>query len=87
MVVHSIAANQEPPCLLTQLLTMTTTQKFPSLVGVVVGVVGQVEQTVAGGVHPAVPVRAKVLNKQLILFHRIIKFYISIFKLRSNEQK
>ena len=28
---HSCAANQEPACLLTQLLTMTTTHKFPSL--------------------------------------------------------
>ena len=31
MVVHSYAANQEPAYLLTQLLTMTTTDKFPSL--------------------------------------------------------
>ena len=31
MVVHSCAANQEPACLLAQLLTMTTTHKFPSL--------------------------------------------------------
>ena len=31
MVVHSCAANQEPAGLLTQLLTMTTTHKFPSL--------------------------------------------------------
>ena len=29
--VHSCVANQEPACLLTQLLTMTTTNKFPSL--------------------------------------------------------
>ena len=28
LVVHSCAANQEPACLLTQLLTMTTTQNF-----------------------------------------------------------
>ena len=32
MVVHSCVANQEPPGLLTQLLTMTTAQKFPSQV-------------------------------------------------------
>ena len=31
LVVHSCAANEKPDCLLTQLLTMTTTQKFPSL--------------------------------------------------------
>ena len=31
MVVHSCAANQEPACLLTQLLTMTTAHKFQSL--------------------------------------------------------
>ena len=29
--VHSCAANQKPACLLIPLLTMTTTQKFPSL--------------------------------------------------------
>ena len=29
LVVPSCATNQEPACLLTQLLTMTTTQKFP----------------------------------------------------------
>ena len=32
MVVRSFAADQEPACLLTQLLTMTTTYKLPSLV-------------------------------------------------------
>ena len=31
LAFHSCAANQEPACLLTQLLTMTTTQKFPPL--------------------------------------------------------
>ena len=31
MVVHCCAANQEPAYLLTKLLTLTTTQKFPSL--------------------------------------------------------
>ena len=30
LVFHSCAANQEPACFLTQLLTMTTTHKFPS---------------------------------------------------------
>ena len=30
LVVHSCAANQEPACLLTQLLTITTAHKFPS---------------------------------------------------------
>ena len=32
LVVHSCAANKEPTCLLTKLMTMTTTHKFPSLV-------------------------------------------------------
>ena len=31
LVVHSCAANYEPACLFTYLLTMTTTLKFPSL--------------------------------------------------------
>ena len=31
LVVYSCAANQEKACLLTHLLTMTTTHKFPSL--------------------------------------------------------
>ena len=32
-IVHSWAANQEPACLLTQLLAMTTAHKFPSQEG------------------------------------------------------
>ena len=31
MIVYTYTANQEPACLLTQLLTMTATHKFPSL--------------------------------------------------------
>jgi len=33
-VVHSCVANQEPACLLTQLLTMIIAHKFPSPVAV-----------------------------------------------------
>ena len=51
MVVHSCAANQELAYLLTQLLTMTTTHQFPSLV--------------AGG--PAVAGAGVVVLRQLFL--------------------
>ena len=60
LIVHSCAAtNQKPACLLTQLLTMTPTNKFPSLGNLLVkllpalGVVERVAEAVAAALpHP-----------------------------------
>ena len=62
LLIGSCAANQEPACLFTQLLTMTTTHKFPSLAGDV-----SVQVGAGHGAQRQVVVRHQLLGVGVLL--------------------
>ena len=78
MVVHSCLAYQEPASLLTQLLTMTTTNKLPSLVIAVVLVIKVVRlgQAHGRGQIPEIRIRIK------IVLYLLAEMIFSIWQIR-----
>ena len=80
------AANQEPACLLTQLLTMTTTYEFPSLGGeeevggleaaVAVGGeagAGQLDAFALGAAEAVVVLRTRQGDAHLARLHHLVR--------------